>query len=260
MKEWIAPFLIFSILGTTPVNASVSPIICRSNLPAGTVCVKKIITLRPTQPEIGKYEIHLKRKKYAKKLKGADHYQQKLEAMKVESTAPVIIGPDGNYYLLDHHHTALTLHEMGEKEMYVKVESNWTSLGKGQSMEKRMVLFWKQLEERNLCYLKSAEGVMMDPLSAAFPKNLLECGDNKLRSLVYLLIKDGTIVKTGIKYDEFYKAEVLQNLGITVTDDDYEKEVAIAKERLSSPTGIEAMEAATKRQCRMNVLRKAFDH
>jgi hypothetical protein len=164
---------------------------CKPGFPVGTVCEQKLDALLPTQPDVGRYEVKLKQKKYSK-LGSTD-----MEKLKVKKSAPVVIGPDGNYYLIDHHHTALAFQESGQTSMYVTIQEDWSNVGSQKKpLETRMKTFWNKMKKAKFGYYRNAEGTLMDPLSKAFPKTLEQMGNNRLRSVVYNLI-DKNIIEIG---------------------------------------------------------------
>jgi len=168
--------------------------------------------MRPTQPEVGMAEVDEKIKEY-QELSSKD-----LSKIKVKKISPVIIGPDGQFYLIDRHHTNLALWSAGEKDVVVQIQENWSDVGEGKSLEERMKLFWDQMENHDpkYCYLKLQNGKTVDPLSPSFPKDLKQCGNNPDRALVGKLIDEGVLEKVDIPYSEFYISEILQREGITL--------------------------------------------
>ena len=209
---------------------------CSPELPATTICTYKIEKLHPTQPDVGKHHVKLKRKKFE------DLSKHDLEKVKFEKRVPVIIGPDGNLYLVDHHHTSLALWEAGEKDVYVQIKENWSDLAEGQPMNERMIEFWEKMKRNKNCYLKNAKGVTLDPLSEEFPTDLSQCRNNKLRSVASMLIDDGVMDKQNVNFFEFKIAEDLRTSGIEVKDDDYDQTVKEAKTHYKTTNGKKALQ------------------
>lgn len=57
---------------------------------------------------------------------------------------PVVLGPDRERYVVDHHHLALALHEQGEKDVLVSVVADLTMVDKN--------AFWVVLELMGLSF------------------------------------------------------------------------------------------------------------
>ena len=207
---------------------------CTPDAQAGTKCEVQIEELRPTQPEVGKREIGFKTEKYGDlREKNPSEFQ----ALKVKKIVPIIIGPDGRYYLIDHHHSTLAFWEVDEKNAYVVVKENWSKSWRGLPLKKRMMKFWAKMEKSGHAWLERENGVRVDPMSPEWPQNLAECGNNRLRSLVWDLIHQGYIDKKEIHYFEFLIAKYLQSQGIKVEKGEYDKAFHAAVEIVQSDSG-----------------------
>jgi hypothetical protein len=75
-----------------------------------------ILSLRPTQMTVGMREVKEKRKRWR---------EQKSKRKQAESLGkhmiPVVLGPDHNHYVIDHHHLARALYDEGVKDILVTV-------------------------------------------------------------------------------------------------------------------------------------------
>lgn len=205
-------YLIALILSLTPLLAYAGSKLppCTPEMAAGTKCIYKIEDLRPTQSEVGQYQIDKKVKQF-KKLSPSQ-----IETLLEKKIVPVVIGPDGNLYLIDHHHTSLALFDVGQKDAHIVVKENWLKMEPNKAMPDRMKAFWERLDEKQFCFLKKADGTWIDPLSRSFPKTLAQCGDNPYRSLVWILSQDGALKEGVIPYYEFYISEVLKKKGLVI--------------------------------------------
>src|SRR5580698_5328837 len=83
-----------------------------------------IDSLRPTQITVGFREVAEKRRAFREK--GEDKGDRFLG----EHMIPVLLGPKGRHYVIDHHHLALALHEEGVKDILVSVVADLASLGR----------------------------------------------------------------------------------------------------------------------------------
>ena len=211
--------------------------LCSPTLRAGTQCILPIKKLSPTQPTVGMHEM----KKKMKEFEALD--KEGLKELKHKKIVPVLIGPDGKYYLIDHHHTALALWEMGEETCEIEVLANWTKKFKKEPLPDRMKLFWKHLTQKGNAFLYREDGTLADPFAEDFPQTLQECKNNRYRSLASSLIDDGFFEKPeNVPYFEFKIAEALRNMGLNVHDEeDYKEVLKEAKKLLKGKKGAEVI-------------------
>src|SRR5882757_4585831 len=80
-----------------------------------------ILSLRPTQMTVGMREVKEKRKRWRKHKSG-----KKQAELLGKHMIPVVVGPDGLYYVIDHHHLARSLHEEGVKDVLVSIVADLT--------------------------------------------------------------------------------------------------------------------------------------
>jgi hypothetical protein len=240
-------FTLFSLFAFTAEAKKIPA--CSPELPKDTVCEIRINELAPTQPDVGKYEVKLKRSQY-EKVSG----KKAMEKLKLEKTAPVVIGPDGRYYLVDHHHTSLALLESGEKYSYVKVLENWSDIGDGKPLNERMIEFWEKMKGNQYCFLKTADGTIIDPLSQLFPKTLKACGNNRYRALTYLLIEKKIITGIERNYFEFYVADELRKLGVVIKPGRLKAAIKNAERLLKTPEGLAAIARADSPNCYLEMI------
>src|SRR6478735_8220726 len=80
-----------------------------------------ILSLRPTQMTVGIREVKEKRHRWRQ------HKSKKKQAELLgKHTIPVVLGPDGRHYVVDHHHLARALHDEGVKDILVTVIADLT--------------------------------------------------------------------------------------------------------------------------------------
>ncbi len=205
-------------------NQAIAQITCHAGLPKGSHCVIQVQNLRPTQPEVGLYQV----KKKADELK--DLSPSEIDSLARKKEVPCIIGPDRQFYLIDHHHQSLAFLLNGTPHAYVNVIENWTQFS---SLHE----FWSKMCNQNWCYRLLADGSEISPLENRFPRSLDQCGDNPYRSLVWLLIKDHRIEEGSIPYFEFKVGEILRNHSLWIKGspsqkEDWEPYLKTAKELL----------------------------
>ena len=103
-----------------------------------------ILDLRPTQITVGMREVKAKRKHW--RAEGA----REAEKFLGKHMIPVIRGPKGRYYVIDHHHLARALHDEGVKDVAVTVIANLTKLDRE--------TFWFVMDNRDWTHPFDADG------------------------------------------------------------------------------------------------------
>ncbi len=93
-----------------------------------------IAALRPTQITVGMREVKAKRKSWR------DHPDRKKADFLGKHLIPVIWGPKEDYYVIDHHHLALALHQEGVKNILTTVVADLRRLPRD--------AFWVFLDNR----------------------------------------------------------------------------------------------------------------
>jgi hypothetical protein len=153
-----------------------------------------IDSLRPTQITVGRKEVEDKRKRWK-----AQGIRKEMSYVK-DHMIPVIVGPKGNYYILDHHHLSLALHEEGVEKVFVTVRANYSKLDRQ--------AFWFVLDNLNLMHPFDANGVRQS--YDAIPKRITGLVDDPYRSLAGSLRRAGGYAKSDASYVEFLWADFLR--------------------------------------------------
>lgn len=158
-------------------------------LPAQTHCLVPIEKLHPTQFAVGFKEVEIRAKNIARK------NPAKLQDYLNEHLAQIVIGPEGEPYLIDGHHLALALQKTQKAEMVeAEVAANWRNMSREE--------FWKNMRERHWVYLYDHRGEgPLDP--EKLPKKVSEMSDDPYRSLAWLVRKRGGYEKTTASFAEF---------------------------------------------------------
>jgi hypothetical protein len=224
------------LLGTTAALAHTPP--CTPKLTVGAECEALIEQLRPTQPEVGMREVERKTEKVEKARERGDEY---LEELKREKIVPVVIGPDGGFYLVDHHHSTLAFQNAGEKKVYIQIIANWSDLSQGKPSEIRLRSFWNKMIAECKAWTRRENGTEVDPMGPGWPRRLDDCGDSPLRALVSELIDDELLEKKAVNFFEFQVAEILKNHGISVGKMGHRDAYKKAKKFLKSADGKAAL-------------------
>ena len=87
---------------------------------------------------------------------------------------PVILGPNEEHYIIDHHHLALALHKEGLKKLYVFVVADLSALDDD--------TFWFVLDQKDWMHPFDATGARAEA-ARAIPKSVERMEDDPFRSL-----------------------------------------------------------------------------
>ena len=145
--------------------------------------------LRPTQMTVGVREVGIKRRLWRE----ADPHGR--ERMLRRHVVPVVIGPKGRRYVLDHHHFARALLEEQAPALAVFVMADLEHLPKAE--------FWSFLDNSAWCHAYDEHGERR-------PKALGDMTDDPFRSLAGELIRAGGYAKSDKPFAEFRWADFLR--------------------------------------------------
>ncbi len=168
----------------------------KPDLPAGSSCVVPIKLLHPTQIALGFREVALRADRIAAMK------PQKLEKYMRERIAPVVIGPQGRPYLLDHHHLAKALLVAGAStELYAVIRENWATLDDTE--------FWKRMQAKQWVYLLDEKG--QGPIApATLPVSVADMRDDPYRSLAWAVRERNGYRDTGALFADLLWANFLR--------------------------------------------------
>lgn len=159
------------------------------DLPEGSRCLVAINQLRPTQFAVGMEEVR-RRFGHVLHMKAA-----KQERYLREREVPVVVGPGGEPYIIDHHHLARILWDSGLRStVYAIVRANWRGLS--------LPAFWKRMQENGWVYPYDADGKGPRP-HADLPRTIGELRDDPYRSLAWMVREQGGYAKTEEPFAEF---------------------------------------------------------
>jgi len=177
-----------------------------------------VLDLRPTQFTVGMREVKAKRKHWR------DERKKKGEEFLGKHMIPVILGPKGRYYVIDHHHLARVLHDEGVKDVAVSVVANLSNLDRD--------AFWFVMDNRDWTHLFDANGHRRP--YGDLPKSVDKLIDDPFRSLAGELRRAGGFAKDTTPFSEFLWADFLRRRmkrKVVETDFDHalEKALQLAK-------------------------------
>jgi hypothetical protein len=153
-----------------------------------------IAQLRPTQITVGMREVD-ERRNHWRGLKKPERTKFLEQHM-----IPVILGPKGRYYVVDHHHLARALHEEGVERVFV---STFEDLGKLD-----IDTFWFVLDNRGWMHPFDQKGERRSHRD--IPKSVSKLKDDPYRSLAGELRRMGGFAKDTSPFSEFLWADFLR--------------------------------------------------
>lgn len=169
--------------------------------------------LHPSQFSVGYRALAVK----VEEVRAVENPPHRLDAFLKKNEFPVVRGPRGVLYLIDHHHLGLALVQRGVKSGYHNVDADWSSLEDAE--------FWKKMEAEKKVYLRDATGRLRTP--AELPATLSQLADDPYRSLAYFVRERGGFKKTKVPFAEFLWADFFRPR-IPVGSSDAAFEVAIS--------------------------------
>ena len=153
-----------------------------------------IMDLRPTQITVGMREVKAKRKRWR------DESKKKGEEFLGKHMIPVILGPKGRPYVIDHHHLARALHDEGVKNVAVTVIANLSKLDRDS--------FWFVMDNRDWTHPFDVDGCRQS--YSDLPKSVDKLIDDPFRSLAGELRRAGGFAKDTTPFSEFLWADFLR--------------------------------------------------
>jgi hypothetical protein len=153
-----------------------------------------IKSLRPTQMTVGFREVAEKRRQWREQAsdKGSEFLGKHM--------VPVVRGPKGHPYVIDHHHLCRALMAEGVADILVNVVADLRTLKKAE--------FWIYLDNRDWCHLYDSEGRRRD--FTDIPTTLAGMTDDPYRSLAGELRRAGGFAKDITPFSEFIWADFLR--------------------------------------------------
>ncbi|MFL9597603.1 ParB-like protein [Aeromonas veronii] len=142
---------------------------CQSDTAVGNWCEIGIDALHPTQGGVGQIQVD----ETQATLAGMSAKQ--LDKLMKKKEIPVVIAPDGSYWLVDRHHLTKALWQQGVKDARVKV------IGRLQDKAN----FWSQMQNNHWAWLKDEKGQPLTP--EQLPTSIDKLPDYPYRTLAGLL-------------------------------------------------------------------------
>jgi hypothetical protein len=164
-----------------------------------------IADLRPTQITVGLREVAAKRAQWRA-------LGKKRKAFLAQHIVPVVRGPKGRSYVIDHHHLARALHEEGIATISTTVIADLQRLERN--------AFWVFLDNRGWLHPFDSAGKRCT--YAVIPKSLEELVDDPYRSLAGEVREGGGYAKDTTPFSEFIWADYFRRrINRHELDDDF---------------------------------------
>jgi hypothetical protein len=152
----------------------------------------EVASLSPTQLAVGMKEVELKEKKISKMS------SSKLEKYLYENPEPIVKGFAKKLYIIDHHHLARALYELGIKNTYCVLMADLSNMSE--------YSFWEEMENRKWVYMYDEYGNGPMPYSQ-LPENVSGLKDDPYRSLAGAVREEGGYEKSKEPFAEFKWAD-----------------------------------------------------
>jgi hypothetical protein len=165
-----------------------------------------VIDLRPTQMTVGFREVEIKRRQWRE----ADE-EARVKLLR-RHVVPAVVGPKGQYYIVDHHHFTKALLDEKAPLVAVYVVANLEALAKDE--------FWTFLDNSDWCHAYDSDGNRCE--LSKIPKSLSQLADDPFRSLVGEVIRAGGCAKNSHPFFEFLWADFFRRrIAVQVIREDF---------------------------------------
>jgi len=160
--------------------------------------------MSPTQSTLGMHNVLIKITEIEKIFQTNNN----INSYRQEKIIPVVIGPEGKFYILDGHHSSRALLESSlensEKFLIAKVEQNFLEMDKQK--------FWDEMLKRNWVNLYHLGERLERP--ADLPDNIDDLEDDFYRSLASVVRKNNGFRKIEVPFQEFYWARYFRSQNV----------------------------------------------
>jgi hypothetical protein len=176
---------------------------CGVSSTAGDLCSCRVLELRPTQFAVGMIEVKNKEAELASKSGPT------LSAYQRKHPEPVVKGPGGALFVIDHHHLARVLADRGIETTSCQLVADYSDLDPRS--------FWAKMAEQHWVYLYDENG--KGPLSPAdLPRTVEGLKDDPYRSLASAVRNSGGFAKVSTPFADFEWANYFRSSGISKAD------------------------------------------
>jgi len=153
-----------------------------------------IMALRPTQITVGMHEVEEKRKRWR------EHGHKKRAKLLGNHMIPVVKGTEKAFYVIDHHHLALALHDEGVKEVLITVVADLSMVDRKP--------FWVVMDNHRWVHPYDETGERRH--FSEIPERVSKLKDDPYRSVAGQLRRAGGYAKDTTPFSEFLWADFLR--------------------------------------------------
>ena len=161
----------------------------------------EVLSLRPTQFAIGMLEVD-------EKIAEAKTLSKKaLKKYVKDNRVPVVVSPDGEFYVVDRHHFLSVCYHIDVKKVYIDVVKDFSKT------KMTYPQFWKWMESHRSMYpfCQFGEG----PRKALYlPRDIRSLSDDPYRSLAWFVRKAGAFENSDKNFAEFQWANFFRKQGL----------------------------------------------
>ncbi|MFT0167638.1 ParB-like protein [Paraburkholderia mimosarum] len=176
-----------------------------------------IEALRPTQATHGEREVNEKTRTY-RSLDGPA-----LQKAIAEKPVPIVLGPEGAAFLIDHHHVASALWRADVHRVPIVLVRDLSALS--------LHVFWLTLENQRWTWPYDASGARISFLD--MPVHVWEASDDEFRSVAAAVRGAGGYSKSSEPLQEFLWADFFRRSFTAPRTDDAYREVVEAATKLA---------------------------
>lgn len=176
--------------------------------------------LMPTQCTIGYMEVAAKRQEWSRLTKKA------FRDLINQHWFPSILGPQKKYYIIDHHHMGVALHEEGHSRVKLTVLRDFSSL--------QEETFWRVMEFHQWVHPYNERGARV--AFKQLPTSIIQLKDDPFRSLAGVARKAGAYAKDPSPYSEFLWADFFRSrIDAKTLGKSWEQSLSLALELAKHP-------------------------
>ncbi|MGZ3694023.1 MAG: ParB-like protein [Bdellovibrionota bacterium] len=203
---------IFAFLAWTTA-AQADP--CDPEMQAKEKCRLELSKLKPTQGAVGRREVERLKVELTEMAKDPEELKEYLKGKRIE----VIIGPGGKYHIIDGHHHAVALSELGIGPGYIEIVDNLS--------DKSTEEFWSIMKEKHWVRLRNGNGEAIS--IAQLPKHLKHMKDDPYRSLAGTMADVKAFKSEPTPFMEFSWADYLrERIPLSLLKSDWDGAVVMA--------------------------------
>lgn len=145
--------------------------------------------IRPTQMAVGMRAVEMKRRKIERHTDSSRKLRRYLEKRPV----PAVLGPNEDYYIIDHHHLSLALWQNEVDEVFIRMVGDLSDMPKRTFLRAMAAFGW--------LHAYDAEGRKICP--TRLPLTLDKLQADRYRDLAWAVRQAGGFRKTHIPFSEF---------------------------------------------------------